>query len=593
MRTLTADLLEEQKKATRRPLVKLAVASYGHPAAVASASLSWDDYTWVRLTSPTDATTLGVNHAVAIPSDGSVCRVVAKSSKVYFQRVTTPSPADNWEATWTNLGTITATTKVAIAAMGTEVVVFADDGVNLYRIQSADCGASWGSWVSMANARPGERGISSAYKSNGDLAVVHASDFNDPTSLYIQMRTGGTWSGGLGQIAGDFELIALTLYHQGDWNILGLILDGSAITLVRGIYGDGGSFPAGTWSGWEYVNSYKTTISFTGQARLRLWKTQGRKTSEPTYYERISTVSDMQVSEDTLGVNSPFITYHSSLGAVFSFAKSTQPWFYRLRTGSAFVAMDCTKVWPIATTAMQGLALACDGTYLYASAPNQVWRCSLSGNWTPPTPGAGPGTNYLLPTAHVLGVKEKVEALAPGTLNLTLDNSTGIYNTLGTGAASAIGQLALGAQVTLSIGYRTSSDLFSVAGKYYVESIGYSRSPGKSHVLINCVDAWFLLRRYAFHCPMSWNSASDATCIYEIIGLIVQAIGGTLSYKSRSADITGYYPRLTISTGENGAIVLRQLLEMVPDVIYFDGLTGYIVYPQALDAASYELRFPI
>jgi hypothetical protein len=199
----------------------------------------------------------------------------------------------------------------------------------------------------------------------------------------------------------------------------------------------------------------------------------------------------------------------------------------------------------------------------------------------------------VIPNAHVLWVKETVDPLAPGTLNLTLDNSTGIYNTLGTGAATAIGKLALGAQVTLSIGYRTSSDLLSVAGKYYVESIGYSRAPGQSHVHINCVDAWFLLRRYAFYCPMSWNSAADVTSIYDIIDLIVQAIGGALSYKSRSTDITGSYPRLTVNTGENAAIVLRQLLEMVPDVIFFDGLTGYIVYTQALDAASYELRFPV
>ena len=84
--------------------------------------------------------------------------------------------------------------------------MFSDDGVNLYRRASSDSGATWGSWVSMSNTRPCERGIAAAFKSNGDCAVVHASDINYPSSLYIQIRTGGTWSTGLGQISGDYEI---------------------------------------------------------------------------------------------------------------------------------------------------------------------------------------------------------------------------------------------------------------------------------------------------------------------------------------------------------------------------------------------------
>jgi len=56
--------------------------------------------------------------------------------------------------------------------------------------------------------------------------------------------------------------------------------------------------------------------------------------------------------------------------------------------------------------------------------------------------------------------------------------------------------------------------------------------------------------------------------------------------------MTGTYPRLEVHTGENAAVVLRQLLALVPDVIYFIGLIGYIVNPLANDAASYYLRFP-
>ena len=443
----------------------------------------------------------------------------------------------------------------------------------------------------MANARPGERGMDAAYKSNGDLAIVHASDFNDPTSLYIQIRAGGSWSAGLGQIAGDFEIIAIALYHDGDWNIIATLLDSANVRIARGIYGDGDQYTAGTWSGWTFINSYKSSVSFTGQTRLRLWHTQGRLKSQPTYYERISAVQEMR-DADLLGVDDPFITFHSSLGAVFSFARSNAPWFYRLKAGTEFKDSNWNKAWPLDTIATQGLALACDGTYLYASAPNQVWRTAIPGSWTPPTPGAGPGTNYAIPFAHVLGVKEQVVALAPSNLLATIDNSSGAYNTLGNGAASAVGKLKLGAQVTLSIGYFFGSDLLSVAGKYFVENLAYARAPGYSHLLIGCTDALGLLHRYAFNRAVEWNAGGDVTSAYAIASLIVQAVGGTLSYVTRSADITGTYPRLTVSAGENGAAVLRQLLALVPDVIFFVGLTGYIVYPQAADATTYTLRFP-
>ena len=72
----------------------------------------------------------------------------------------------------------------------------------------------------------------------------------------------------------------------------------------------------------------------------------------------------------------------------------------------------------------------------------------------------------------------------------------------------------------------------------------------------------------------------------------MQCIGGSLSYKSRSSDITSLYPKLAIHAGETGAALLRRLLALVPDVIYFDGVTGYIVYPQTSDESTYSFYFP-
>jgi len=593
MRTINAEFDVAQRTPNKRvPVVKVEVASYGHPAAIDATQLHWTDAFWERLTHVDDATALGLNHAVAIPADGSVCRVRTYNSHVYFQRITSPTADDDWEAAWTDLGLVTATSRVAIAANGTEVTVFSDDGVNLGYRTSTNSGASWGGWVLTNNARPGEKGMAAAFSADGGkLACVHASDVNDPSSLYIQIRTGASWSTGLGQIAGDFEISGLALYYNGDWNMIATLLDGDNVRVARGVYGDGGSYTAGTWSGWSFINSAKAKVSFSAAMKLRQFHTGRPGRGVPTWYERMSSVMQLS-STDNLGVDDPFLTYSAALGAVYSFAKSNSPWFYRLRAGTAFDAMDWDKSWPLNTVATQGLALACDGTYIYATAPNQVWRTRLAGSWVPPTPGAGAGTNYALPIADIIAIKETVKSHSASELDVVLSNAASAYDVLGSGDNTAVGKLLRGAQVTLSIGYHTDSDLFSVTGKYFVERLEHSRVPGKNYLTIHAIDAWALLQHYTFNRPIEWNGVYNEKSIYDIAGLILQAVGGTLSYKSRSSYITAIYPHLEITTGENGATVLSQILALVPDVIFFVGLTGYIVYPQVADIKSYSLRFP-
>jgi hypothetical protein len=484
----------------------------------------------------------------------------------------------------------------AVAAQGASVVIFSSNNVELYRRESSDYGATWGSWVEMS-ARPCERGCAAAFKSNGDLAVVHATDLNDPTSLYIQIRKSGTWNTGGGQIDGNHLVSALAMYHDGDWNILALMLDGSYIRLARGIYGDGDQYAAGVWSGWQFINSSKAKVDFSAQLSMRQFSTGRAGKYIPTYYEQVSAVNQAR-AVDNLAVDDPFVGYHASLGAVYSFTKDNAPWFYRLRPGTEFKDSDWYKAYPLDVIATYGLALASDGVYLYAAAPNQVWRTALPGSWAPPSAGSGAGTNYAVPAADILMVKERVSNILPGDVNklagelvFTLNNSRGTYNAPGTGSSSLIASLKRGSQVTLSIGYRASTDLLSVAGKYFIEGLGYSRKPGESLFIVRCVDAWGLLERYAFNRPVEWNSYASDFTVYDLIAKVVAAAGGTLSYKSRSSYITSVYPHLSVNAGENGAVVLRHLLSLVPDVIFFVGLDGYIVYPQATDSASYYLRF--
>jgi hypothetical protein len=444
----------------------------------------------------------------------------------------------------------------------------------------------------MSSTRPCERGIAAAYKSNGDCAVVHASDINDPSSLYIQIRTSGTWSSGLGQIAGDYEIYGLALYHEGDWNIIALIADGSYLRLAKAIYGDGDQYSADDFSGFTFLDTASAKVDYSDYLCLRQFQTKapGRKTA--TWWERTSIVLSQRAIEN-IGVDHPYMTYHANLGPVFSIAKDNASWFYRLGAGTEFYDADWHKAMPLETIATEGLALAFDGTYLYATAPNQVWRTALPGTWTPPSAGTGPGTFYAFPTAHILKVEEQVRDFAVSSLVATIDNAAATYDTIGSGAASLAGILKRGSQVKLSIGYQAgATEYLSIAGYYFIEAIEYARSPNVRLMLLHCVDAWYLLQRYSFYRPVTFNYASDVDSVYDIIEKLCQAVGGSLSYVSRSTDITTLYPRLQVRTGESAAGVLRQLIQLVPDTIYFIGLTGYIVYPQSSDTPSYYFKFP-
>jgi hypothetical protein len=173
-----------------------------------------------------------------------------------------------------------------------------------------------------------------------------------------------------------------------------------------------------------------------------------------------------------------------------------------------------------------------------------------------------------------------------------LDNSRGSYHSPGSGSLSVMKR---GSRVNLYIGYKTSAgDDLSEAGRYFIEDWDYGRNEdNRASFTLRCIDAWGLLERYQFNKPVEWNIESDDYTVYGLIELVLGSIGGTLSYKSRSSLITSLSPKLDVHAGESGASVLRRLLALVPDVIFFFGLEGYIVYPQATDSSVYDYKFPV
>jgi hypothetical protein len=602
MRAISDALLEEQKKPIRKPLIKVEVQAYGHPAQ--SSSLQWQAFGWQRFYSGSEVKD---SHGLTMPGDGSLIRVRKDGTNLYLSRITNPGPGSTYSSWGPSFGGVPAYARVAVASQGAEVMVASMDAANLYRRQSSDYGATWGNWTIMMNARPCERGAAAAYKPNGDCAIVHASDVNDPTSLYLQKRTGGSWSTGLGQRGSyDAEIIDLAMYYDGDWNIIALVLEGSYVSVVRMVYGDGYKVAAGTWAEDAKIGLGRARVDVAAQVRLRQFQVGwpvGFRQMQPygpweprtasTYWERHQAVYEALAGE-TLDVSGPYLLKPSTSCSrpLLSLARQNQPWFFRLKPGTDFIDYNWNKASFIDTLASRGMALAADpnGEYIWATQPNEVWRTSCTGSWSPPTPGSGAGDKITVPVSEIAGIVEAVDPEQSSELVVELDNSKGTYDSPGSGSLAVMKR---GARVNLFIGYKTASgDQLSEASRYFIEAMEYKRDPNIASFIMHCVDAWGLLARYQFNKPVEWNASSDDFNCYQLIEKVVQSVGGTLSYKSWSSLITSLYPRLEVSAGETAASVLKRLLNLVPDVIYFFGLDGYIVYPQEGDTVVYKYKFP-
>jgi hypothetical protein len=318
-----------------------------------------------------------------------------------------------------------------------------------------------------------------------------------------------------------------------------------------------------------------------------------RQVKSSTYWERYQAVLEALAGE-TLDVSGPYLLKPptSCTNPLLSLARQNQPWIFRLKPGSDFFDYNWNKASVIETSASRGMALAADpsGEYIWATQPNEVWRTQCPGSWTPPTAGSGAGDKITLLVSKVARILEAVDPEQPSELAVELDNSKGTYNSPGSGSLAVVKR---GSRVNLHLGYKsTSGDQLSEAARYFIENIGYSRTPNTPAFIMHCTDAWGLLEHYQFNKPVEWNSSADDFTCYQLIEKVMQSVGGTLGYKSRSSLITSFYPKLEVGAGESAASVLRRLLNLVPDVIYFFGLDAYIVYPQAGDTVVYNYKFP-
>jgi hypothetical protein len=528
MRQLSQTLLAAQKEASRTPYIKVE-ASNKHTGVVR--------LSWTRLYEGAEA---DYYHAATMPGDGSLVRVrvtpPSDSRKLYRQRVAAPSPQSDFSQ-WVYTSQYDVVI-VAAGSLGAEVSIFwINADRELYHLKSSDYGASWGSPQLLTySPTTAINGIAAAYKPNGDIALF----FADQATLYVMKRINNSWGSKVAWDKTTGDLSGVAAVYDGDWNLFLTGKDtGGDYKLWSLVYGDGGEVAAGSWSGLKIFASAPSDGDYQYRAAFM---------AKPDVYRSFF----IEKFNGNQSYNRPF-------------------WSHSVQE-SKFIDNLWHEPVPFNLASLYGLAIAHHGDYCWLSAPYGVWRANLT-------------SESLDLSADILSLKAELTPTM-GKLSVELSNEDGNYSAPGEGD---IAVLDIGGQLEFSPGYVTSQGNEASSGQAFIlESYEHISAGGKASLVLNAFDGWSLIENWRARHQFRWNKQSDEMNVKEILAFILARVGLRLEVKSASSALTNDYPDFAINPGNNGGDVIQRLLSFVPDVLFIEGNTAYVVNPSADDASDYS-----
>jgi len=528
MRQLSSTLLAAQQQATSAPYVRVE-ASDKHCGVV---NLHWE-----RLYTGDEDDYF---HAAAMPGDGSLIRVritpTADSRKLYRQRVADPTPQSDFSQ-WVYTGQYDVVT-VAGCSLGAEVSIFwIKSDRKIYQLKSTDYGASWGS-PQLIGYTPTTAisGVAASYKPNGDIALF----FADQATLYVMKRIGDSWGVRVAWDKSTGDLSGVATVYGGDWNLFvtGRDSDGN-FKLWSLVYGDGGDVVAEAWS------------------ELR---------------EFASAPADGSFEYRTPFMDKPDV-YRCFFVEKFSGDKPySRPFWSHLAVEGRFIDNPWHEPVPFNLSCQYGMAIAHHGQYCWLSTPYGVWRAEL-------TPQS------LDLSADVLSLKLEAGGTS-GNLTVELRNDDGRYASPGEGELSL---LDVGCQLEFSPGYVTpQGNEVSQELSFTLTAFEHTSAGGKASLLLHASDGWSLIEGWRARHQFRWNKEGDELNVKQLLQFVLARVGLRLEAKSQSSVLTGYYPDFTINSNNGGDTIIRRLLSFVPDTLFIEGNTAYVVNPQASDSSVYS-----
>jgi hypothetical protein len=478
--------------------------------------------------------------AACIAGDGSLIRArIDPSTKVlYRQRVTSPGPGSTYSS-WTSVETVSALAGVALAALGSTVVLaFVDADTLRLRVRvSTNNGSSFGSASTVATAAGAPNFLALAIADGGHRVLF----WNEGGVVYRSRWNGTSWGTRTAWTNSVGSVLGLACAYFGDWCVVvaGKELTTDHAKLWATIYGDGGLVTADTWSDlYEVLGAEDgTLVTYRAPAVCRAagaWRL--------FFVERYTgTVAYQRLHWSTMKGDKAFV----------GFEAWREPFGFD-RTG------------------LYGVAVAPVGSTLWLSAPDGVWHAAAMAT----TPDQA---------ADVLEAVVELEEW-DGRLRLVLRNDDGRYSP---GGAQA--QLVRrGMKVDVSFGLVTSegAELPSPGTGYWIESVEYVTGAA-ARAVVHGRDGWGLLERWRARRQFAW--AAGQRNVFQLLVFVCGRAGlDFASLGSASAALSALYPAFTVHPGESGRTAVRRLLEKVPDVALLRAGTVYGRHVQASDSTVYE-----
>jgi hypothetical protein len=528
MRQLSSTLLAAQQQATSAPYIRVE---------------AWDKHCgvvnlhWERLYTGAEDDYF---HALTMPGDGSLIRVrltpTADSRKLYRQRVADPNPQSDFSQ-WVYTDQYDVVT-VAACSLGAEVSTFwIKSDRKIYQLKSTDCGASWGS-PQLIGYTPTTAigGVAASYKPNGDIALF----FADQATLYVMKRTGGSWGDRVAWDKSTGDLSGVATVYGDDWNLFVTGRDSSDnFKLWSLVYGDGGDVAAESWSA------------------LR---------------EFASAPSDGGFEYRTPFMDKPDV-YRCFFVEKFSGDKPySRPFWSHLAVEGSFIDNQWHEPVPFNLSCQYGMAIAHYGEYCWLSTPYGVWRAEL-------TPQS------LDLSADVLSLKLEAGGTS-GNLTVELRNDDGRYAAPGGGELSL---LDVGCQLDFSPGYVTPQESEVSQGlSFTLTAFEHTSAGGKASLVLHASDGWSLIESWRARHQFRWNKEGDELNVRQLLRFVLARVGLRLEVKSQSSVLNEYYPDFTINSNNGGDGVIRRLLSFVPDILFIEGNTAYVVNPLSTDSSVYS-----
>ncbi len=528
MRSLSETLLAAQKEVTRTPYVKLEAKN--KIAGVVR-------YDWSRLYNGSEDDYF---HAVTMPGDGSLIRVritpPSDSRKLYRQRVVDPDPESDFSQ-WTYTNQYNAVIVVCCSS-GTEVSIFwIKSDRKIYQFKSTDYGVNWGS-PELLGYTPTTAiyGIAAAYKPNGDIALF----FADQATLYVLKRINGNWGNSTAWDKSTGDLSGVATVYDGDWN---LIVTGNDTSnnykLWSLVYGDGGEVTAGTWSALKEIAVAPSDGDFEYHRAFL---------DKPDVYRAFY----VEKFTGTESYNRP-------------------GWSYSV-PDTKFTDNLWHEPVPFNLSSEYGLAIAHYGDYCWLSNPSGVWR-------------ANKVEQTIDLTSDVLSLRQEATQTS-GRLIIELRNDEGQYASPGQGDLQV---LDIGCQLAFSPGYVTSvGNEVSSGLTFILDAYEHTSSAGKASLILYASDGWGLIDTWRARHQFRWNKDSNQMSVKQVLEFVLSRVGLKLEVKSQSSVIASFYPDFAINPNNQGEVIVRKLLSLVPDVLFIEGNKAYLINPLDTDSSVYS-----